>query len=189
MCERKIMYTSDTVYRSFIKALETIIKDTDISKFEEVWKSVSSKTEFYKKNFFESLADNMSCKLKTEEFRCDFTLMDSDDFPLVRIESENKHGTASHEIYTLCRLLSPLKVLFLSCEWTDSEGKKFLPEWREAIRKFNLSYPTDFKFCIVIGEWGRRNPPDDILRYCIATLSSDGEIFDEFEIQKTTPQH
>ncbi|WP_370547441.1 hypothetical protein [Edwardsiella tarda] len=175
------MYTSDAVYLSFKNALYNKLFSIDISDFESAWgNGLSNKTRFVEK-LFSSLASDMSLFIEYEKFRCDMTLLDEDGIPLVFIESENNHSTAVTEVEQLCCLHAPLKVLVISCSWFDTERERWLPIWSSIIKKYSEAYPTNSKFSIIIGEWGRGVPCDDILRYYMVTLSSLGEVIDDVE--------
>jgi hypothetical protein len=99
-----------------------------------------------------------------EFLRCDFTLVNAEGIPLVFLESENIHGSASEEIEKLCCIAAPVKVLFLSCSWYDSERAAWLDEWMQRVRKQHEFIEFDSVYMIVVGEWGRGKPSDDVLR-------------------------
>ena len=175
------MYTSDTIYIEFKKALKKHLFNTSIATFEQAWiNGLTNKTKFYEE-FFSTVADELKFETVFEQFRCDMTFVDNENIPLVLIECENAHVTASTEIEQLCCLNAPLKALVISCDWFDTERAKWLPIWQDIIKKYNLAYPTTSKFSIIIGEWGRGKPCDDILRYYLITLSATGEIIDDVE--------
>ena len=175
------MYTSDTLYLQFKLALKKQLFNTTISTFEHAWANgLSNKTKFYGE-FFSSVAKELNLNTAYEQFRCDLTFSDSDNIPLILIECENVHTTASTEIEQLCCLNAPIKALVISCDWFDTEREKWLPIWRTIIKKYNFAFPTTSKFSIIVGEWGRGKPCDDILRYYLITLSSTGDIIDDVE--------
>ena len=178
---RFTMYTSDSVYLKFKEALKNELFKIKIDDFESAWcNGLANKTKFYEL-FFSGLASSMSLYTVYEQYRCDMTFIDEDEIPLVLIETENNHTTASLEISQLCGLNAPLKVLVISCDWFDSEREKWIPIWSDIIRKYNLAFPTNSKFCVVVGEWGRGHPCDDILRYYVVTMSNMGEVIEEIE--------
>jgi hypothetical protein len=100
---------------------------------------------------------------------------------------ENAHSTASTEIEQLCCLNAPLKILVISCDWYDTERERWLPVWQDIINKYNNAFPTNSKFSIVVGEWGRGIPCDEILRYYLVTMSSTGQVIEDlvWQLQKT----
>lgn len=173
------MYTSDDIYSWFRDSLKSKLESISIEDFNDGWsKGLRNKTNFYK-NLFGELVDNSQMFIGHEQFRCDLTIYDKDHIPLVLIETENNHQDASTEIDQLCCLHAPLKVLVISCAWHDSERSRWLPEWQAIIKKYNTAYPSNSKFCIVVGEWGRGKPDDQILRYYMVTLSANGDIFED----------
>lgn len=173
------MYTSDDIYIWFRDSLKRKLESTSIDYFNDAWcNGLKNKTNFYKK-FFSDLVDGTSRFVGYEQFRCDMTIYDKDNIPLVLIETENNHQDASTEIDQLCCFHAPLKVLVISCDWHDSEREKWLPEWQEIIRRYNSAYPSNSKLCIVVGEWGRGYPDDKILRYYLTTLASNGSVIED----------
>lgn len=173
------MYTSDEIYIWFRDNLKRKLESTTIEDFSNAWSNgLVNKTNFYRQ-FFSGLVEDSSRFVGYEEFRCDMTIYDKEHIPLVLIETENNHQDASTEIDQLCCFHAPLKVLVLSCAWYDSEREKWLHHWQKIIEKYNAAYPTNSKFCIVVGEWGRGKPDDEILRYYLITLSSNGSIIED----------
>ncbi|MFC3031675.1 hypothetical protein ACFOEE_03980 [Pseudoalteromonas fenneropenaei] len=181
------MYTSDDIYIWFRDRLKSKLETISLSDFAIGWSTgLANKTKFYEQLFKE--VGEFERKVVTyEQFRCDVTISDENGVPLVLIEMENAHSTASSEIEQLCCLNAPLKVLVISCAWHDSERERWLPIWQNIIRKHNSAFPTNSKFCIVVGEWGRGRPCDELLRYYMVTLSSQGNVVEDlvWQLQKT----
>lgn len=173
------MYTSDDIYTWFRDSLKKKLESISLDEFDTAWcNGLTNKTTFYNK-FFKELGEDAGKIVAYEQFRCDVTISDQNQIPLVLVEMENDHSDASTEIDQLCCLNAPLKVLVISCDWYETERDKWLPVWQDIIKKYNTAYPTNSKFCIVVGEWGRGKPSDDLLRYYVVTMSSTGKVIED----------
>ena len=175
------MYSSKIICNEFKKNVKDQIYDIPVTDLLSAWQNgLANKTKFYEK-LFKDVASRMGHEIEYERFRCDSTIVDKNKFPLVLIETENKHTTATTEVHQLCGIVSPVKALVLSCEWADSEREKWLPKWQEIIRTYNSTFPINSRFCIIISEWGRKITNDEILRFYFISLDSNGEIIDDLE--------
>lgn len=153
---------------AFCMALE----NNERSELLRMWQSVSDKTWFYEKTLMPVVAANLGWELHIEKFRCDYMFLDKDSVPLIAVESENAHETASHEVSCLCGLAAPLKVLVISCDWQNSEKSIFLPKWTEIIRKHHEVISLDCLYMIVVGEWDE--PDDALLKYSFTLIGPSG---------------
>jgi hypothetical protein len=137
----------------FRDALHEKLQVSTLDEFRKAWESVSNKTRFYE-SFFKRLSDDLGYTLFYEEFRCDYTMKNTNGYPMVLIESENDHKTATTEVEQLLRLVAPVKMLVLSCEWHDSQREVFLKRWIKKIKEFNDFFPTDSIFCFWLANGG-----------------------------------
>lgn len=173
------MYIPDEIYTWFKASFEQKIKSTPIEDFKYAWSNgLDNKTLFFK-TLFSDLIQDSTWLVQYEHFRCDIMICDQHRIPLVFIETENMHRTASTEVQQLCCLHAPLKVLFISCSWHDSQREKWLHTWQSILRTHHAAYPSNANFCIVIGEWGRGIPDDGILRFYLLKLAPHGAITED----------
>jgi len=163
-----------TEWKNFRDSLLCELQLTPLQKFEEAWHGRKDKTGFYGSDLLHRVAERNHQSIWHEFLRCDFVLANTDGVPVVFIESENDHRSARDEIEKLCCVLAPVKVLFLSCEWHDSERAVYRNGWLERIKKQHSALPYSCIYMIVVGEWGRGNPCDEILRYYLESYDSDG---------------
>lgn len=161
-------------WQRFRDSLILELKATPIADFEAAWMGLKNKTGFYGSDLLARVSERNNWTVWYEFLRCDFALVNHDGIPIVFIESENNHQSASEEIEKLCCVCAPLKVLLLSCSWYDSERAIHLQGWRERIRKQNEALSFDCVYAIVVGEWGRGYPDDGVLRYYIESFDADG---------------
>lgn len=161
-----------TEWKKFRDSLLAELQSTPIKEFEEAWQGLKNKTSFYGSKLLSRVAELNQWSIWYEFLRSDFALANADGIPVVFIESENNHRSASEEIEKLCCVASPVKVLFLSCEWHNSEREAFLDGWLERIRRQHSALPCDCIYMIVVGEWGRGHPDDGILRYYLESYDS-----------------
>lgn len=164
-------------WQKFRDALIEVLTRTQIADFEAVWSVGYDKTQF-NKTLLQKVAAACQYQFKSEFLRCDFAFLNSDRIPVVFIESENIHTSAFQEIDKLCAVSSPVKVLFLSCEWADSERQSFLPGWIKRMKSHHDFYGHDCVYMVVVGEWGRGKPCDDILRYYLESFDSQGSLIE-----------
>lgn len=123
-----------------------------------------------------AVAGLLGYELQTERHRCDYAFLNADQVPLIFGESENAHGTASHEIHHLCSLTAPLKVLLISCEWEATEKKAYLPVWAEIIRTHHAVVTMDCLYAIIVGGWDGPGTP---FEYSSTLLDPSGLVIEE----------
>lgn len=179
-------------WRKFEAALIQELKATPLAEFKSAWQEGPLGDRFrYKNQFYNKLIGNVAAHLEydsnQEYLRIDHVFLNEDRVPVVFIECENNHETVGlpfHEIDNLCAVNSPVKALFLSCSWADSEREKFLSDWKERIGTYRKYFDQNAVFMIVVGEWGRGSlEGDGILRYYIESFSISGEEIDRKEIE------
>lgn len=163
--ETKIIWTQ------FRTALCKALDATPDARLREAWKSGPDKTVFYERTLMPAVAGLLGYDLQIERHRCDYAFLNADKVPLVFAESENAHGTASHEIHHLCSLAAPLKVLLISCDWEATEKKAFLPIWSQIIRTHHAVVTMDCIYAIIVGGWDGEGTS---FAYSFTVLDSSG---------------
>jgi hypothetical protein len=149
------------------------LQRTSMSDFERAWQSCEAKTDFYGR-FFQAVAERLGYLPWTEFLRCDFVIANREGIPVAFIESENMHGSATDEVEKLCAVAAPVKILLLSCEWSDSERDILSPRWRERIALQHSYFGVECIYVFMVGEWGRGRPDDGILRYLFDVIDHHG---------------
>lgn len=140
----------------FIAALEECSND----EFQTAWNSVANRTDFYKSRLIPSVARNLELVQRHELFKVDIALCKKStqghDVPMAFIESENFADSAHHEMWKLCSLASPLKVLITCAEWGEhwknSKKTDLLARWQPIIKSHNEVWPHPSVYGIVVGE-------------------------------------
>jgi len=145
------------VWDEFKTAFEKALDGAGEAKMLQAWKTLPQKTEFYERVLMPAIGDQLGLTFQIERLRCDYTFLDPDRVPLIAIESENCHPSAWQEMESLCSLAAPVKALILSCEWEDSQERKFLPRWTEIIRKHHAVVSMDCLYAIIVGEWSDKS--------------------------------
>ena len=162
-------------------AVEAELCRTPMSEFEAAWKALEAKTIFNER-LWTAASRRLGYKLFNEFLRCDFVITNPEGIPVVFIESENNHGDADHEIEKLCAVSSPIKILMLSCEWSDSERDNWSPGWRKQIALQHSYFGADCIYVLMVGEWGRGKPDDGTLRYLLDVVDHRGVELERREI-------
>jgi hypothetical protein len=145
-------------WNRFKSSLTEELRATPIKDFTVAWGGRKDKTGFYGSSLLPRIAKRCGMNVWYEFLRCDFVLANDEGIPLVFVESENCHGSASEEIEKLCCIAAPVKALFLSCSWYDSEREAFIDGWLQRIRKQHDFIEFESIYMIVVGEWGTRLP-------------------------------
>jgi len=165
----------NAVWNDFKNAFCDALDEFDRETLLKSWQK-GGRTPFYEHQLTPAIAAKLNLDRIVERFRCDYTFLDKRGIPHIFAESENNHETAGHEIDDLCCLAAPLKILFLSCDWQETERDKFLPMWCEAIRKRHAAVPLDCLYSIIVGEWD-----DDVhvqLSYFFTLIDANGNALD-----------
>jgi hypothetical protein len=117
-------HNSIEVWRDFKASFAKSIEETPFETLKDAWQSSTNRTEFYLDQLLPNVAKKLSLSYEREKtFRVDGILSKiaktGYPVPIIFVESENNSGDTETEIYKLCCLNSPLKVLLICCEWTD----------------------------------------------------------------------
>jgi hypothetical protein len=154
----------------------------------QAWENSSNRTGFYKGLFRDYIAKEAGLEYSSELFLVDHLLRTGDPnwMPQVWIESENSVLSAQHEIYKLCCLQGPLKVLITVAAWDETQhwrgvGLQGFPEswvipedhlkkWHSIVKAFSDSYNFSGQLGVIIGE----RSPNGRLRYYAHEIRPDG---------------
>ncbi len=179
-----------TEWRNFKAALIQQLKATPLADFNSVWgrDKVPDRTRFYKNNLLPKVAADLDYKFQSEFLLVDYSILNAERVPVVFIESEHSVDSAVRETDKLCAVSSPVKVIFLCCPWADGARARFLPRWKERIATHHKYFDQNAVYMIVVGEWGRGKPSDEILRYYVESFDVFGnEIEPKEELELSKP--
>ena len=177
----------ENYWNKFLDEFKKALNQFNSGDLLYAWNSQPDRTNFYKNKLLPIMASSMKYDIKNELFKVDVAMCLKTDnnhyVPLIFIESENKAHDATHEIWKLCCLAAPLKVLITCVEWSDVPGmwvrggakNKLLNSWKEIIKDHNYVWPHPCVYGIIVGECDKNN----ILRFYSNCLSGSGQ-----EIQK-----
>ncbi|RYE50178.1 MAG: hypothetical protein EOP48_20240 [Sphingobacteriales bacterium] len=144
---------------AFKMALKEAIQETDKTEFEKAWTSRFERTCLYFDSLLPSVARKLGLGLDKElVFRVDATFYkkggQTTKVPVIFLESENEVRTSDHEIFKLCSLNAPLKVLMICNDWNEA-SKKIISEgyWDYIIEDFHDESILTGYFAVIIAEW------------------------------------
>jgi len=179
-----------TEWRKFKGALIQELKVTPSDDFEAIWGKgkVPDRTRFYKNKLLPKVATELGYVFQPEFLLVDYSILNADRVPVVFIESEHSAESAVRETDKLCAVSSPVKAIFLCCPWADGSREQFLPRWKERIATHHKYLDQNAVYMIVVGEWGRGKPSDEILRYYVESFDVFGnEIEPKEELELSRP--
>jgi|WetSurMetagenome_2_1015567.scaffolds.fasta_scaffold134014_1 hypothetical protein len=171
-------------WQQFIELFAFHIKRASKTQLNAAWSSQTARTQFYTKNILPNVAAQMGLTTRTELFTVDLAMCakasTGHDVPLIFIESENIAFSADHEVWKLCCLAAPLKILITCVEWSEtpnfwpSGGAKteLLQRWLNIVRSHGEVWPQPGLLGIIVAEWG----PDDKLRFYAIAIGNGGQI-------------
>jgi hypothetical protein len=172
-------------FRDQFSAILSSVPDQNL---KEAWSSSSARTKFYTNDLFPQLAKKLELGYTTELFKVDFALCAESSsgkkVPLIFIESENDASTAEHEMWKLCSLSAPLKVLVVCHEWSEEPDfwphgghkSKSLQKWSDIIKAHNEVWPQPSIYGVIIAEWHKT------LRFYSIGFGSNGNELDPHKI-------
>ena len=178
----------ETHWKKFRDSLNGNLIATNKVVLKNAWNSQPERTAFYTSKLLPQVAEDLKLVCETELCKVDFALCAKSTpghkVPLIFIESENNAMTAADEMWKLCSLSAPLKVLISCIEWCEDpeywppDGKKgeksrLLLEWKEIIKAHNEVWPQPCVYGIVIGEL-----KENTLRFYSYGLGADGSELD-----------
>ena len=168
-------FDSEIISQNFKNALIKELQSTPLAVFESFWYKGPDRTQYYKSKLLPQVARELGYDFLPEFLLVDYAFLNNERVPVVFIESEHSHESAVRETDKLCAVCSPVKVLFLCCSWYDGVRKQFLPRWQERIATHHKYSCGKAVYFIVVGERGRGNPEDHVLRYYIESYNESGE--------------
>ena len=137
----------------------------------ETWLNRTSRTTFYKK-IYPYIAEKLDLKYFPKEFlKVDATMYRKDkitnwEIPVIFIESENDFETAEEEVYKLCSLSAPIRVLItISDEINNEKLIGWVKNWSSYIETCSEVWPnkgilgiiiTDNKFNFYSMAWNEK---------------------------------
>jgi hypothetical protein len=154
------------LWQAFRAAFANALSSAETALIIDAWtKEVGPRTRLYQK-IMPALAASMELDYRAEVLLVDHMLCDrATRVPLVFIESENNAFSASHEIWKLCSVAAPLRVLLTVVEWDDQPGvwpagnrrEQLLGEWQSIASAQHRVWPNPGLLVVVVGErWGDR---------------------------------
>ncbi len=97
------------------------------------------------------------------------------DVPIIYLESENIATTSHEEVYKLCCLNAPLKVMILCTEWDDQFWKKQITEnhWHYIVDDFKDELSLTGYFAFIIAAW------DETLKFHAYVLNENADLIED----------
>lgn len=167
------------LWEQFKDAFKITINSLPIETLEQSWLSRPSRNNFYFTNLLPKIAEHLELDFKRERpFRFDAIFFkrcsQTTEVPVVYIEAENEAKSSNEEIYKLCCINAPLKILFICNEWNETQKSKISSEyWHYIIDDFAEQNLLSGSTCILIGAW------DDKLRFYSYCIDNKGNLFEE----------
>lgn len=170
-----MIYEPQNLWNRFLETLENSLKTFDFSEYEHAWLSPSNRTSFYINKLFPKIAKSLGFDLLYEDLRIDVILSiratSGWDVPVISIESENDSESAEREVWKLCYLNSPLKVLFICTEWSEKRFNELITEhWSYIVNSFKDISLLNGILGIIVAE------KTDKLRFYFFAFDDDGKI-------------
>jgi len=152
-------HNSAELWIDFTNALKQEIEGTHIDILGTAWESNAKRTSFYLELLLPKIATKLNLGFEREKtFRVDATFYRkaANDYqvPIIFIETENNSSTTETEIYKLCCLNAPLKVIFICLEW-NNESRKDITEdyWQYIIDAFVAENRLVGHLGVIVAEW------------------------------------
>lgn len=168
----------------FREQFRAVIEAASPADLTQMWSDSHRRTEFYARTLMPELAVRMEMGVASEVLRVDYTLVEkASGVPLVVVESENEAFRAQEELWKLCCLSAPLRVLLTVVQWDDTPGvwegggwrSRLLHNWGCTVKAHAAVFPVPSLLLVLVGEW-RANA----LRYHLASFSlTSGELVEE----------
>lgn len=174
-----MIFDTNILWDNFKKSFIATVNDYPIQILDQSWLSRGDRSKFYFKSLLPKIATLLDLKFKTERpFRIDGIFFregsQSTEVPIVYIESENNAKSSHEEIYKLCCVSAPLKVLFICNDWTEKDKNKIVDGyWNYIIDDFAESNLLTGNFCILIAEWNEK------LKFHSYCFNDKGLLFEE----------
>lgn len=173
------MTQANNLWENFKTAFITTVNTFPIQTFEQSWVSKPERSKFYFESLLPKIAPLLSLEFRTERpFRIDGIFYkkssQTTEVPIIYVESENDAKYSHEEIYKLCCISAPLKVLFICNEWTEDDKKEIIDGyWNYIIDDFAEENILTGNLCIIIAEWR------DTLKFHTYCFNDKGTLFEE----------
>jgi hypothetical protein len=172
-------FSSDLLWASFKKAFVDTTNEIKIEDFAKAWSTSGDRTMFYFNSLLQTIAKKLDLTFERELiYRIDgvFSNVGSQNtkVPIIYLESENDITTSDREVYKLCTLNAPLKILMVCNQWNES-SKKLIKEyyWDYIIEDFAEQIGLKGVFAVIIGEW------NETLRIYTHVFNEKGEVIED----------
>ncbi len=173
-------FDTQSLWEKFKSCLIESIKETEVTAFEEAWKSCSDRTKFYFFELLPKVAKKLDLGFQREKpFRIDGIFVkkggQTTDVPIIYLESENIATSSHEEVYKLCCLNAPLKVMILCTEWDDQFWKKQITEnhWHYIVDDFKDELSLTGYFAFIIAAW------DETLKFHAYVLNENADLIED----------
>lgn len=172
-------FDANTLWENFKQSFKMTVKSYPIPTLEQSWVSKAERSKFYFESLLPKISELLELEFRTERpFRIDAIFFkrgsQTTDIPVIYIESENNIKSSNEEIYKLCCISAPLKILFVCNSWTEKQKDEIVNGyWQYIIEDFAEAKLLSGNICILIAEW------DDNLKFYSYCFNSSGFLFEE----------
>lgn len=169
---------SKLLLEDFRRSLESNLTAFGFNKLLESWPD-GKWTNFYKTDLFKTISDDLGLAYDFKEYLTIDALLyykerDKDyGVPLVVIETENNIDSITEgELYKLCCINAPLKVIFTWCEEWNEEAKKIYiqEDWYFVLKMFETANQINGQLLFIIVE----NKSMDLPRFIFHSFTYAG---------------
>ena len=171
---------SKELWDNFKKTITEAVKETRPEILETAWNSNPERTQFYFDNLLPMVAKKMKLGYEKEKvFRVDAVFYkkakNGYQVPIVFIESENNAYDTETEIYKLCCLNAPLKIIFICQVWTEAIKKEITEDyWNYIIEAFVEENILVGYLGVIVAEW-----MEEGLKFYTFAYNEKGKIVEE----------
>lgn len=176
------METSIQLWESFKSLFAEECRTHFPGALTAAWSSSGDRTKFYVQTIFPEIARQLNLKVRHELFKVDTAICRTSttghDVPLIFIESENNAGSATHEMWKLCSLNSPCRILIVCCEWSPDMWHPYgrqdslLEQWTKIVKSHAEVWKLNGIIGIINAESG------SVFRLTSAAWDEDGNLFE-----------
>lgn len=173
---------SDLLWNMFKESLFKEINTINKEQLVKAWDSCKDRSNFYFDFLFPRIANELGLEYKKEAvFRFDGVMfkkaVNGQPVPIIYIESENDAKSTVREVYKLCSLNAPLKLLFICQLWSQERKEELMQDfWIDIIDAFKNEIG-------LVGSIGFINAEsrDGRLRFHLILVNEDGERVEDIE--------
>jgi hypothetical protein len=173
-------YDKQSLWDSFKNSFVASIKETEVTAFKDAWKSCGDRTKFYFDDLLRKVALKLGLGFQTEKpFRIDGifvkTAGQTTTVPIIYLESENNATNSHEEVYKLCCLNAPLKVLIVCTDWNSEiwKNKIIYGHWHYIVEDFQDELSLNGYFAFIIAAW------DETLKFHSFVLNESAEVIED----------